>query len=1037
MRRTLLAALTAALLVVPLGLVALTPATADHTPVPSRVTLMGSLMFELGCASDWDENCSATDLERVDGTNWFTDVFTVPAGTYAYKVRLNGSWDENYGKDGKAGGADIPLVLENPASVRFSYDHETHRVTVTPGTPAPGLLASDRSLARRSLREPLTRERFYFVMADRFANGSAANDTAGITGGPLASGFDPTHKGFYHGGDLAGLTQKLDYINGMGTTAIWLTPSFKNRPVQGTGANTSAGYHGYWITDFTQVDPHFGTNAELSSFVNAAHARGMKVFFDIITNHTADVIDYEEKQYAYISKATQPYRDADGNVFDDRDYVNSADFPELDAETSFPYTPFFNSATDATVKVPAWLNDRTLYHNRGDSTFSGENSLYGDFFGLDDLFTEQPAVVDGMTDIYKAWVDFGIDGFRIDTVKHVNTEFWQQFAPAIQDHARAIGNNDFFSFGEVFDADPKFMSTFTTEARLQATLDFGFQARARGFAASKPTDSVRDLFALDDYYTDTDSNAYQLPTFLGNHDMGRIGNFIVADNPGASGAELLERDRLAHSLMYLTRGQPVVYYGDEQGFVGDNGGDQNARQDMFASSVASYNDDPVIIGSSSLGSRDRFDSTHPVYRHLNALSALVSAHPALRDGAQIQRYSTADAGVFAVSRIDAKKQVEYLVALNNATTAKTVQLPTFSAGMTFAGLWPAGTGGVTSGSDKQVTVTVPALSARVWKASKALASRSAAPDIAFAAPLAGGTVHDRAEIKVEADEDAFSQVSFAFRKLGSKQWTRLGTDDNAPYRVFHDVRGIAKGSLLEYRAVLEDSSGNLSVANTSGSVGDAPPPPPPPPGVEQPASVSVPGDLNSEVGCPGDWQPECPDVDLTLSTNDAAWSRTFTIPAGGYAYKVAINDTWEENYGAGAEFDGDNIGLAVPSGASAVTFIYDHRTHWIADSINSVIATVPGSFQSEIGCSADWDPACLRSWLQDPDGDGTYVFTTTGIPEGVYEGKVAHNRSWVLNYGSGGAQDGPNYSFTVPEASRVTFSYNTVSHVLSISTEPV
>ena len=78
----------------------------------------------------------------------------------------------------------------------------------------------------------------------------------------------------------------------------------------------------------------------------------------------------------------------------------------------------------------------------------------------------------------------------------------------------------------------------------------------------------------------------------------------------------------------------------------------------------------------------------------------------------------------------------------------------------------------------------------------------------------------------------------------------------------------------------------------------------------------------------------------------------------------------------------------------------------------------------------------MRAWLQDPDGDGTYVFTTTGIPAGVYEVKVAHNLSWVLNYGSGGTQDGANYSFTVPEASRVTFSYNTTSHVLSISTEP-
>ena len=207
-------------------------------------------------------------------------------------------------------------------------------------------------------------------MADRFANGSTANDRGGLTGDRLVTGYDPTDKGFYHGGDLKGVTDKLDYIKGMGTTSIWLTPSFKNRPVQGSGANASAGYHGYWITDFTQIDPHLGTNAEMKTLIDKAHAKGMKVFFDIITNHTADVIDYANPNaggsdpYTYISKDQRPYKTADGTAFDDRDYVNKP-FPELDVDTSFPYQPVFDAPADATVKVPAWLNDRTLYHNRG------------------------------------------------------------------------------------------------------------------------------------------------------------------------------------------------------------------------------------------------------------------------------------------------------------------------------------------------------------------------------------------------------------------------------------------------------------------------------------------------------------------------------------------------------------------------------------------------------------------------------------------------------------------------------------------------
>ena len=116
----------------------------------------------------------------------------------------------------------------------------------------------------------------------------------GLDGDRLTTGFDPTHKGFYHGGDLRGLTARLDYIQGLGTTAIWLGPIYKNKPVQGGPGDETAGYHGYWITDFTRVDPHFGNDADMRNFVKAAHARGMKVYLDIITNHTADVIQYRE-----------------------------------------------------------------------------------------------------------------------------------------------------------------------------------------------------------------------------------------------------------------------------------------------------------------------------------------------------------------------------------------------------------------------------------------------------------------------------------------------------------------------------------------------------------------------------------------------------------------------------------------------------------------------------------------------------------------------------------------------------------------------
>lgn len=1012
------------------------PAVADHTPAPGLVVLAGTLQDELGCAADWDPACAATALEPVPGTTQFAATFEVPAGSWKLKVALGGAWQESYGTDD---GQDIPLVLAGSVPVRFSYDHATHDVRLTPQLDPEPLGEGDAGLVPPSLREPLTRERFYFVMADRFANGDPANDTGGSDSPDrLVHGFDPTDKGFYHGGDLAGIIERLDYIASLGTTAIWLTPSFANRPVQGEGDAASAGYHGYWVTDFTRIDPHLGTNEEMKALVDAAHDRGMKVFFDIITNHTADVIDYAERQYSYVGKEAVPYKDAEGNAFDDRDYAGTDEFPELDPEVSFPYTPVFRTDADATAKTPAWLNDRTLYHNRGDSTWSGESTTYGDFVGLDDLFTEHPDVVEGMGDIYSTWVDFGIDGFRIDTVKHVNMEFWQQFAPEITERAREIGNDDFFAFGEVFEADPAFMSQYTTTGRMQATIDFAFQARAVELAKGGPGTAMRDLFAADDWYTDTDSNAYQLPTFLGNHDMGRVGHFLAQS--GASGEELLQRARFAHALMYLFRGQPVVYYGDEQGFTGD-GGDKDARQDMFASQVASYNDDD-LIGTDATTADENFDTEHPLYRWIAELAALRTEHPALADGAQVHRYASDSAGVLAVSRFDRDRGVEYVVAVNNATEPASAAFQTWTPRTVFRSL--LGSEQVRSDAEGRVDVTVPPLSAVVWEATRPVAKRKAAPPAAFASPSAGGVVHpapgssggQRAEVRVTVGENTFAEVGFAWRLAGTDEWQRLGTDDNAPYRVFHDISGLEQGTVVEYRAVVRDSSGNLSVASSYGVVGDAPaggggtdPVGP----VEQPDSVSVPGTHNTEMGCGQDWDPACAQAGLALSATDDVWKGTFDLPPGDYEYKVAIDGSWDENYGAGGVPGGANIGYR--HGGGPVSFYYDHRTHWVTSDAQGPIVTAPGSFQSDLGCPGDWAPDCMRSWLQDPDGDGTYTFSTTDIPAGAYEVKVAHGLSWDENYGAGGAPGGANVGFSVPADGVVTtFSYDLATHVLTVRT---
>ena len=200
-----------------------------------------------------------------------------------------------------------------------------------------------------------------------------------------------------------------------------------------------------------------------------------------------------------------------------------------------------------------------------------------------------------------------------------------------------------------------------------------------------------------------------------------------------------------------------------------------------------------------------------------------------------------------------------------------------------------------------------------------------------------------------------------------------------------------------------------------------------------PTSVAVAGSLQSELGCPGDWQPDCQATWLAYDDADQVWQGAWTVPAGSWEYKAALNGAWDENYGQNAVPGGPNIPLTLDA-ATRVKFYYSHKTHWITDNKSKVIATVPGSFQSELGCPGDWQPDCLRSWLQDPDGDGVYTFSTTALPAGNYESKAAINESWDENYGEGGAPGGSNIAFTVPTANKeIFFSYNAMTHVLTIS----
>ncbi len=542
------------------------------------------------------------------------------------------------------------------------------------------------------LARPPEDEVIYFVLPDRFENADTNNDQGGIDGDRLKHGFDPTHKGFFHGGDLKGLTARLDYIQSLGATAIWLGPIYKNKPVQGPPGDESAGYHGYWITDFTTVDPHFGTEADLKEFVSAAHKRGMKIYLDIITNHTADVIAFREchdPSYAgadktvdgcpYRSKAEFPYATRGpvggpsinaGFMSDEPAYQTVGNFEKL-TRSDYAYTPFVSDA-EKTIKKPEWLNDPIYYHNRGDSFWIGESALYGDFGGLDDLMTEHPRVLAGMIEIFQDWITkYRIDGFRVDTARHVAPEFWRPFTAAMVTHAADIGIPNFYVFGEAYSPSAAGLARFTRVDGFPAVLDFAFQSAVQDVVVNDaPATRLADLFDVDALYEGGPAAAQKLPVFVGNHDMGRFAMFVRQKHPDISDRELLSRVELAHAMMFFLRGVPVIYYGDEQGFNGD-GNDQASREDMFPSQVASYNDN-ILAGSDTTTAVSNFNRKHPLYKALAKMVLVYKNNEPLRRGRQIVRTADHEGGLLAVSRFG--KESEYLVIFNASAAPREAQI---------------------------------------------------------------------------------------------------------------------------------------------------------------------------------------------------------------------------------------------------------------------------------------------------------------------------------------------------------------------------
>lgn len=625
----------------------------------------------------------------------------------------------------------------------------------------------------------------YFLIFDRFANVSPDDTTR--------PGYKPADPGYFHGGDIKGATEKLSYIKELGFSSIWVNPPVLNREIQGS----SAGYHGYWGLDFTTIDPHIGSEADFATFVERAHSLDMKVILDIVVNHTADVITYREGGSAYKSLASSPYRDCSKKRFDSVSWAGKSAFPKLCIATSFPYTPHVSSSL-RTVKKPAFLNDLTNYHNRGNNDGQSEALNYGDFYGLDDLFTEKPSVVKGWIDLWGSWIaKYKIDGFRIDTAQHVNSEFWRAFIPAMQKRALSVGIENFQIFGEVYDIDPGYTSSYMQKSSFPSLLDFPLQNGVAGYVTGRQSsNAIARVFERDAMYSAEGASAYSLMTFTGNHDMGRIASSILKVTTDPSQALL--RAKLAQALLFTLRGTPISYYGDEVGIAG-SGGDKEARQDMFPTQVTSWQKQDRI-GSEPIGASQSFDLSHPLALQLKELNGLRASIPALTRGAQ--RIIYADGPMLVIERSLGKQRV--VIAFNNALSDQRVGLSNISTARKISG-------------DAQVQenhLTIPALSYALFSLPEAPAERLTS--ITLKKPIPDNDLFGAFYLVANTNTTDNVSVTFLYRYLG-KSWRSLGTTD-APnrtngalpldsYAAFITPRSIPAGKTIEVIAIAQGGGG--------------------------------------------------------------------------------------------------------------------------------------------------------------------------------------------------------------------------------------
>ena len=422
----------------------------------------------------------------------------------------------------------------------------------------------------------------YQLLTDRFANGDASTDHR----------VEPSALARYQGGDWQGIIDHLDYIEALGVTALWISPIVLN-------VDYDAGfdaYHGYWAVDLERLNPHFGDLATLRAFVNAAHERGILVILDIVTNHMGQVFYYD------INGNGQPDESVAGSgTRSELTRISEYD-PDYDPRGIQGYTSLGESGPSQirffdmpeifrVLPNPPIFADPGVYNRRGRVVDYNipEQVIYGDFpGGLKDLNTELPEVREAMVDAYVRWVLMtDIDGFRIDTLKHVDYGFWDYFTPEVRRRLADAGKTNFFMFGEAFDGNDELIGSYTMPGRLDSVFYFShkFWVFQDVFQQGGATERIRTLYEMRDanYGTEPQPGGIGvaprdvLVNFLDNHDVPRF----LYDRPGEEGLLAL---RAALAYLLTEDGIPCIYYGTEQDYAGGN--DPMNREPLWWSNYA-------------------------------------------------------------------------------------------------------------------------------------------------------------------------------------------------------------------------------------------------------------------------------------------------------------------------------------------------------------------------------------------------------------------------------------------------------------------